>query len=458
MNSASSGEPPVADLISVAQAIRIIDQTPVHPRIMRVPLLEAQGRRLAADLAADRDYPPFRKALMDGYAVRCADVGRVPVELACVAEIAAGQAPTRAVEAGEAIAIMTGAPLPAGADGVVPVEDVETRARTGQSVRVLRAPMPGRFIAQVGSDCAAGKTVLAAGIMMGPAQIAVAASVGAAEINVFARPRVAVLGTGDELVPIDQKPGEVSIRNSNNPMLLALLRRLSAEVTDLGFVRDDPEQIRQAIARGLEYDALFITGGMSMGEYDFVPKLLSEAGVELKITKLKIKPGKPFVFGVAQKGSGFRVQGSGKTEEDPVVRESSGKTEADSSLNPEPRTLNPPFVFGLPGNPVSAFICTIRLASRLLTRLAGGHVEERWLTGRMDVGLPANGPREFYQPAVRTMTPGSFSSRSEFASITPLAWKGSADLFTLAKANVLIVRAENEPAMPKGTVVRVLEM
>jgi len=446
MNSASSGEPPVADLISVAQAIRIIDQTSVHPRIVRVPLLEAQGRRLAADLAADRDYPSFRKALMDGYAVRCADVSRAPVELACVAEIAAGQAAQRAVEAGEAIAIMTGAPLPAGADGVVPVEDVETRVKPGQSVRVLRAPMPGRFIAQPGSDCAAGKPVLAAGSMMGPAQIAVAASIGAAEVNVFARPRVAVLGTGDELIPIDQKPGEASIRNSNNPMLLALLRRLSADVIDLGFVRDDPELIRQAIARGMEHDALIITGGMSMGEYDFVPKLLIEAGVELKITKLKIKPGKPFVFGIGK--AEFQVSGFEFQE----------KAELDPTRNLKPETRNPRFIFGLPGNPVSAFVCTIRLASRLLTRMAGGHVEERWLTGRMDTGLPANGPREFYQPAIRTVTPGSFSSRSEFASITPLGWKGSADLFTLAKANVLIVRAENEPAMPKGTVVRVLEM
>ncbi len=159
-----------------------------------------------------------------------------------------------------------------------------------------------------------------------------------------------------------------------------------------------------------------------MGEYDYVPRLLKELGVELRITKLRIKPGKPFVFGVSEV-SGNRC-----------------------------------CVFGLPGNPVSGFVCVVRLASRLLARLGGGSIQERWLTGRLEVGLPSNGPREFYQPAFREAPPGGRSAQAEFARITPLGWKGSADVFTLAAANSLIVRAENEPAMPKGTLVRVLEI
>jgi len=417
--SAPSDEPPVSDLITVAQAIKIIDQTPVQPRVVRMPLEQAAGLRLAADILCDRDYPPFRKALMDGYAVRCEDVAQPPAELDCVAEVAAGQTPNRAVNSGEAIAIMTGAPLPAGADGVVPVEDVETRGRIGEKVRVLRAATPGRYISLPGSDGAKGQVVLTAGTLIGPPQIAVAASVGATQIAVFARPRVAVLGTGSELIPADASPTESQIRNSNNPMLVALLRKLDCDVTDLGFVRDDPNLIREAIQRGFAFDALFITGGMSMGEYDYVPRLLAELGTDLKITKLRIKPGKPFVFGIKE-GSGF--------------------------------------VFGLPGNPVSAFVCTLRLASRLLARMAGGIVEERWMTGRIEAGLPANGPREFYQPVIRTVAPGTTSLRSGFASIVPLNWKGSADLFTLAKANALLVRGENEPPAPKGTVIRVLEI
>jgi molybdopterin molybdotransferase len=260
--------------------------------------------------------------------------------------------------------------------------------------------------------------VLPVGTQVGPAQVAVAATVGAATLEVFAAPRVAVLSTGDELVPVDAQPGPSQIRNSNGPMLIALLRKMGCETTDLGTIPDHPEKLRSALEAGLRHDALFVSGGMSMGTYDYVPRLLQELGVELKITKLRIKPGKPFIFG----------------------------------------TRGDPFVFGLPGNPVSAFVCTVRLASRLLTRLAGGAVQEKWLTGRMIVGLPANGPREFYQPAIRTAAAGTISAQSEFAPITPLGWKGSADLFTLAMANVLLVRGENEPPVPKGTIVRVLEV
>lgn len=444
MSGASPVEPGIAELLTVAQAIRIIDQSPVEPRMQRRPLLESSGFRLAEDLRTDRDYPPFRKSLMDGYAVRCQDILKTPAELQCVGEIAAGQSAKAPLEAGQAMAIMTGAPLPDGADGVVPVEDVEGRVTTGQVMRILRAPSPNRYIAQRGSDGAAGKIVLRRGTILGPAQIGVAASIGAASVNVFIPPRVAVLGTGSELAPIDGPVETSQIRNSNTPMLAALLRRLGCDVTDLGFVRDEPPLIRDAILRGLEFDAVFIAGGMSMGEYDFVPLILKDLGVTTKITKLRIKPGKPFVF-----GSRERVASKGAPPSaSPAPSENSGSSDAAKLC----------YVFGLPGNPVSAFVCTLRLASRLLTRIGGGLVEERWLTGRLDNGLTVNGPREFYQPAIRTVAPGAYSSRSEFATITPLDWKGSADLFTLAKANVLLVRAENEPPIPKGSVVRALEI
>jgi molybdopterin molybdotransferase len=525
MSADVAGElPGTVELMTVAQAIRLIDQAPVAPRVARVPLSEAAGMRLAADLHADRDYPPFRKSLMDGYALRCADVVRVPVELQCIGEVAAGQSPTQPVGPGQAIAIMTGAPLPDGADGVVPVEDVERRASPGEVVRVLRAPLPNRYIAQSGSDCRAGKLVLPRGTLLGPAQIAVAASIGAATVSVYVRPRVGVLGTGDELVPVDAAPAPSQIRNSNVPMLTALLRRLGCDAIDLGVARDNPEQIREAISRGLMLDVLFITGGMSMGAYDYVPRVLRELGVNLKITKLRIKPGKPFVFGIAGEGSGFRVQpavsaaepgseedgasndaqrdtgvspvrgasevakpgsaeaphtqhgrdarattsgtapvtpvGSASADAEPHLRATGTSAKADPTQTthspiPSPHST---YVFGLPGNPVSSYVCTIRLAARLLTRMGGGSIEERWLTGRLDAGLPANGPREFYQPAVRSVAHGAYSSRSEFAAITPLMWKGSADLFTLAAANVLLVRAENEPPIPKGSVVRVFEI
>jgi molybdopterin molybdotransferase len=403
----------------------------------------------------------------------------MPVELTVAGEVAAGQWPAAPVGAGEAVAVMTGAPLPPGADGVVPVEDAEEAGASGEGdketgrqgdtergegggaevrrrIRVLRAASAGKYVAARGSDCAEGRVVLAKGAMLGAAQAAVAASVGAAEVEVFARPRVAVLGTGNEIVPVDQPPGPAQIRNSNNVMLGALLRRLGCEVTDLGVAADEPEAVREALQRGMDpgrFDALFVTGGMSMGAYDYVPRTLIDLGVELKVTKLKIKPGKPFVFGI-------------KRHEGTEARRHEGETDAKSESASHPNTPTPrhphTYVFGLPGNPVASYVCTVRLASRLLARLGGGRPQEsaseRWQTGRLDAGLPANGPREFYQPAIRTSAPGGKSAQNEFAAITPLAWKGSADVFTLAAANALIVRSEGEPSLPKGVVLRVLEL
>jgi molybdopterin molybdotransferase len=341
---------------------------------------------------------------------------------------------------------MTGAPLPGNADGVVPVEDVAVRVSVGSTVKILRASNPQRYVAARGSDCPFGRTVVAKGTLIGPPQIAVMASIGAAEVPCFARPRVAILGTGDELVPITQVPRDAQIRDSNTHMLAALLRRLGCDVVEIAAVRDDLQLIREAISRGMSHDALFVTGGMSMGEFDYVPAMLQELGVEFKIAKLRMKPGKPFVFGV---GKGLVEKGTEGRSDEGTVGE---------GANSEVAAANPPFVFGLPGNPVSAYICTLRLASRLLTRLGGGVPDERWVSGRLDAGVLANGAREFYQPAIRHWGQGQHSMHAAFATVTPLQWKGSADLFTLSSANVLIVRAENEPAMPKGTVVRVLEI
>ncbi|HEY1628987.1 MAG TPA: molybdopterin molybdotransferase MoeA, partial [Tepidisphaeraceae bacterium] len=374
-----------------------------------------------------------------GYAVRCADVMQTPMELEIIGEIAAGAAAKFSIGEKQTAVIMTGAPLPSGADGVVPVEETEilpplplgegrgegvrenrgaayserpltlslSRRERGQIVRILHADDPLRFVAHRGADCAAGSVVLRRGVKLEAAQLAVAASFGASEVDLFAKPRAAVLSTGDELVAIDAMPGAAQIRNSNNLMLVALLRRLGCEVSDLGTARDDVATIREKIQNGLEFDALFVTGGMSMGEYDFVPKVLLELGVELKITKLRIKPGKPFVFG--EKGKSY--------------------------------------VFGLPGNPVSGFVCALRLCSRLLARMGGGVAEEKWIFAKLESQLEKNGSREFYQPAVL-----------HGENVTPLKWKGSADIYTLAAANCLIVRGENERALPAGETVKLLEI
>ncbi len=267
-----------------------------------------------------------------------------------------------------------------------------------------------------GAICA-GAVVLQRGLRMQAAQIAAAATIGAGEVSVYRRPRVAVLATGDEIVGVDERPGAGQIRNSNLPMLLALVEQLGCEARSLGTARDDREAIRAAIGRGLESDALFISGGMSMGEYDYVPGLLEEMGVELKITKLKIKPGKPFVFGVG-KGAGGEVC----------------------------------YVFGLPGNPVSAYVCSVRLAARILKRLGGEALMERWEIARLGAPLPANGGREFYQPV-------ELDWGAEGMPVARvLNYKGSADVFTLARAQGLLVREANEAARAVGDVVRVMSV
>jgi molybdopterin molybdotransferase len=290
---------------------------------------------------------------------------------------------------------------------VVPVEFSENR--TSDSVTLRASVKLGQNIARRGADCAAGKVVLKKGSKVTPAAIAVAASVGAANVEGFVRPRVVVLSSGDELVPIDRSPHTAQIRNSNGPMLVSLFEQLGADARDAGWVQDDPAAIRAAIESVIDdTDILVLSGGMSMGEYDFIPRVLREMSVELRITKLKIKPGKPFVFGVK----------------------------------------NGKFIFGLPGNPVSGFACTLRLCSRLIARITGGSASdaEQWIHGALTQPLPANGPREFYQPVHLDCT----------GTITPFGWKGSADIYTLAQANALLVRADNDPPRNVGDTVCVL--
>jgi molybdopterin molybdotransferase len=385
----------------------IVDATEVVVRAERVELLGCAGRHLAEDLKCDRDAPPFDKSLMDGYAVRAADLGKLPRELIVVEHIAAGASAVRPLGEGEAMAIMTGAPLPAGADAVVPVEQVEI-VRDSNRARFREATGFGRFIARKGNDAAAGSVVLKKGVRIGAAQVAVAASIGVVDVPVFSLPSVAVLGTGDELVLPGDVPAANQIRSCNNPMLMALLERRPCRAVDLGLVRDDPALIAERIEAGLENDVLLITGGMSMGERDYVPGILRRLGAEMKITKLRIKPGKPFVFAKMPGGK---------------------------------------FVFGLPGNPVSAFVCTVCFVSRLLERMAGGLPRWEMRAAPLLRSLVVNGTRTFFQPAI-------FDGRA----VMPLHWNGSADVFTLGAANALIVRPENQEALSVGAVVEFMEL
>ena len=390
-------------LITVDEAIKRIDSIAVVPRMETIDLWEADARTLAVGIAADRDSPAFDKSLVDGYALRSADAGRTAT-LRDVGEIAAGGVFDRTLEDGECIAIMTGAPLPAGADAVCPVESTQAN---GVSVLIREAVAPGRFIERRGAHWRHGDVLLPAGITLSPAALAVAASVGAANVSVFAQPRVGVLTTGDEIVPFHQTPGPTQLRDSNAILIATLLRRLGCQPVPLGHAMDDPAAIAKVLqTAGL--DALCVTGGMSMGRRDYVPQVMRNLGYEFVVTKLRMKPGKPFVVAV----------------------------------HPQTRGV----IFGLPGNPVSGFVCVARLASRLLLRMQGRSPEPEWARVNA-IDLPPNGPREFYQPAI-----------AEHGALLPLNWRGSADVLTLARANCLIRRPANATAINAGEMLEVIRL
>ena len=412
--------------MSVSDAAAAIDAAAGASRVETVALAEATGRRLAEDVTADADYPPFDRALMDGYAVV---VGEAAGEFEVVGEVPAGRPWDGPPLAGrQAVSIMTGAPLPGGNVGVVPVEKTE---KIGDNrVRIDAAAEADKFITRRGGDRPAGATLLRRGTTLGPHHVAALATVGRASVPVFCAPRCAVLSTGDEIVPADQTPGPGQIRNANAPMLVSLLQKLGGDAVDAGHVGDDLDAVRHALGDWLDSsaDCLFVTGGMSMGDRDHVPRVLRELGVSFHVTKLAIKPGKPFVFGTLTRQKGFVAEGSGAAQ----------------------RGTRTTFVFGLPGNPVSAFVCTLVLAGRLLTRMNGGsaaEVEARFVERPLSAELPANGPRQFYQPAVLDRASNT---------VRPLAWRGSADVFTLAEADILIERPADDGPRAAGEVVRVL--
>lgn len=304
-----------------------------HPLPGRpIDLDDALGRVLAVDVVADESVPPFASSAMDGYAVRSADVAgasaSAPALLRVVGTVAAGAVATRPVEAGEALRIMTGAPFPPGADTVAIVET--TRAR-GAEVEVLAPAPAGAHIRPAGEDLGAGQPVFAAGGVLSPGHLGVLASIGRAKVEVHPAPAVGVLSTGDELAEADAplRPGQ--IRDSNRHTLLALLRRDGFRAVDLGLVGDDEGAIRERLQRAAaECDAILTSGGVSMGDYDYVKKVLNQIG-EMNWMQVAIRPAKPFAFG----------------------------------------TVETTPVFGLPGNPVSSMVSYELLARPGLRRLAG---------------------------------------------------------------------------------------
>lgn len=398
-------------MISVEETLRrILARTPRLPA-ETVGLGEARGRVLREDVFADRDLPPFHRSAVDGYAVRAACLaggGRLRV----VDQIPAGTMPRVPLGPGEAAAVMTGAPLPEGADAAIMVEDT---VRDGDFVvwpapgKTPPAVAPGSRVTARGAEVVRGAKLLEAGVRVSPAGVGLLATVGKVRVEVGRRPRVAVFSTGDELRhPRTERPRPAQIRDANSHMIAARCRALGLPVRRLGFAADDPGHLAATTAAGLAGDALFITGGVSMGRYDYVEPVLEEAGVRLLVTAVAIRPGKPFVFGIRE----------------------------------GPR---PVFVFGLPGNPVSA-LTTFEVFARPALDALQGIADPRPPRPLVRLLAPVSnrGPRRAFLPArVGVSDDGTLTAQ-------PIRSQGSGDIAAVALANALVIVPEDAEGIPAG--------
>jgi molybdopterin molybdotransferase len=388
------------------------------PATESIDLLSAAGRVLAGKIVADRDIPPFPRSTRDGYAVRSADLAQLPSTFELIGEIKAGEkqeAIPRHVAAGQAVAIMTGAPVPAGADAVVMVENTSLE---GNRLRTDRPVGRGENIVLQGAEARKGGLLLDRGIRLHEAAIALAASVGKSRVEVYKRPRVAILTTGDEIVPVDMKPDPTQIRNSNSYSLAVQVQRAGGEPILLPIAPDEPQELRRLIQEGLKSDLLLMTGGVSMGRYDLVEQVLSELGAEFFFTGVQIQPGRPVVFGRYGAGTPAREAGT--------------------------------FFFGLPGNPVSTMVTFELFAQPMLEALAGQ--SPRKLTF-----LHARLKREVHtKTGLRRFLPALLSGEFEHAEVELIGWQGSGDIAAIARANCYLVIPPDRAHIPAGEWVPVL--
>jgi molybdopterin molybdotransferase len=378
-------------MIPVEEALEIVLREAGALPNVEVALDDALSRVLGEDVASDLDLPPFDRAAMDGYALRAVDVAGAPSALEIVGEVRAGQWPDLTVGPGQAVRIMTGAPLPPGADSVQQVE--ETQPLDEFRVTIRSPVAAGANVAPRGSEVRAGDVVLGRGRVIDPSAIAVLASAGKSRVRVARRPVVALLVTGDEIVDASLTPAPGQIRNSNGPAVAAQARLAGATVCLLGVAPDRQDAIAQALGAGLGADVLVVSGGVSAGDYDLVEPALLELGATFFFTRVAVKPGAPLVFG--------RRSGT--------------------------------LVFGLPGNPVSSQVTFDLFVRPALLKMQGATVVSR---PRVAVALLAplrnRSGRTSYQPARVRFEGGRLVAR-------PLRSMGSGDLAAHARANALVV-------------------
>jgi molybdenum cofactor synthesis domain-containing protein len=402
-------------MLRIEDALKIIlDRISPLPS-EEIALAGADGRVLREDCISDLDLPPFDRARMDGYAVRAIDTDgaspQSPARLRAIGEAAAGAAFDGQVRSGEAVRIMTGAPVPAGADAVQKIE--VTRVNDDGWIEIEEAVKPGQFVTPRGVEARQGDVMVSAGERITPAAAAVLASFGCARVAVSRRPRVALLSTGSELVEVDETPGPSQIRNSNTYSLAGYAREAGADVVTAGIVRDDFDATRDAIETAMERaDVVMLSGGVSMGDYDLVKPALVALGAEVFVEKVAMHPGKPTVF--AKRGEKV--------------------------------------VFGLPGNPVSVAVSFHLFARPALMKMQEAseiHLPRMQVFAAKAVkGAP---PRRSHQPARLAVREGRLEAE-------PLKWSGSSDLVAFMRADALIVVPEDRQSLNEGELVEVISL
>jgi molybdopterin molybdotransferase len=399
-------------VLSFEQALAVVREkvsaTRPQPKTESLPLHRVPGRVIGEDVIADRDYPPFNRSTRDGYAVRSADLGRVPSVLENRGEVRAGEYFSREIVVGDCLRIMTGAPVPTGADAVVMFE--HTHAQDDRRVEVLRAVQPWENVVRQGSEAPAGNVVIRRGRRLGAGEIGLLASVGKGQVRVAAQPRVAILPTGDEVVPIDGSPEWFQIRNSNAVTLATQVAAAGGIPVELQIAPDEKEALRRLIDQGLESDLLLLSGGVSMGTYDFVREVFTELGAEFYFQGVAIRPGKPLVFG--------RVRDK--------------------------------FLFGLPGNPVSTYVTFELFVRPALWLLQGAEFE-------CPVFLRARLGKRFRQKSGLTaFMPARVEPHGADPVVNLVGWQGSGDLVGVTDANCFLVIHPEQTDLPEGEWVDVM--
>ncbi len=385
---------------------------PTDPQLLS--LLEAREFVLAEDLRADRDFPPFPRSTRDGFALRAADTNSAQARFRIVGEIRAGASTEQSgveVKAGEAVEIMTGAPVPRGADAVLMVEHTKP---AGEFVIAQRSVTAGENVVAAASEARKGDTMVARGTRVNHTTIAVAAAVGRAQIAVYRRPRVAILATGDELVDINLRPGPNEIRNSNSYSLAAQVQAAGAEASILPVARDEAEELALFLRKGAEADLLLITGGVSMGKYDLVEQVLASFEAEFFFTGALIQPGKPVVF---------------------------GEMKSDGAITP---------FFGLPGNPVSTMVTFQLFVRPVLDAMSGAKPQALTFA-------QASLKKEFSSKTGLTrFLPARLSGGAERPEVELIRWHGSGDLVAASQANCYIVVPPDKERFAQREIVTVL--